>query len=211
MRGRSDRPYLRAGPALAVPPTVAAPSDITRLLQDVSVGRPEARADLLAAVYAELRTLAHAALRRERDGHTLAATELVHEAYLRLVDHAPVAYQNRSHFYAVAAQAMRRTLVDWARARLAAKRGGGARPAPLDGLEEVLPAAAAPEEILALDEALTRLEALSERQAHVVECRYFTGLTIEETADALGVSPTTVKADWALARAWLHRELAARA
>ncbi|HYE58881.1 MAG TPA: sigma-70 family RNA polymerase sigma factor [Rhodothermales bacterium] len=188
-------------------PAVPAPGEITRLLDDVADGRPEAREALLAVVYDELRVLARAALRRERTDHTLGATELVHEAYLRLAEHAPGTWQNRSHFFAVAAQAMRRTLVDWARARLAAKRGAGVAPVTLEGLEEVIPAEAQAEQVLALDEALGRLEQLSTRQARVVECRHLAGLTIEETAEALGVSPSTVKQDWTLARAWLYREL----
>jgi RNA polymerase sigma factor (TIGR02999 family) len=188
-------------------PTAPASGEITRLLDDVAQGRPEAREALLAVVYDELRVLARAALRRERADHTLGATELVHEAYLRLAEHAPGAWHNRTHFFAVAAQAMRRTLVDWARARLAAKRGGGVAPVTLDGFAELIPAEAQAEHILALDEALLRLERLSERQARVVECRHLAGLTIEETADVLGVSPSTVKQDWTLARAWLFREL----
>ncbi|HYE95660.1 MAG TPA: ECF-type sigma factor [Rubricoccaceae bacterium] len=186
--------------------------DVTRLLLDVRAGRSGAEADLLVLVYEELRALAQAARRRERDGHTLATTDLVHEAYLRLTTGTAVAWQDRSHFFAVAAQAMRRVLVDWARARHAQKRGNGVVPLSLDALAEAgagFPADARAEEVLALDEALEHLGALSERQARVVECRYFAGLTIEETAAALGVSPATVKADWALARAWLHRALSA--
>jgi RNA polymerase sigma factor (TIGR02999 family) len=187
-----------------------ASSDVTRLLLDLRAGRSDARADLLAFVYGELRALARAARRRERESLTLATTDLVHEAYLRLVGGAEVTYQDRMHFFAVAAQAMRRILVDWARTRRAQKRGGGQAPLSLDLLLEAgagFPIDARADELLALDEALGRLALRSERQAHVVECRYFAGLSIEETAEALGVSPTTVKQDWMLARAWLYREM----
>ena len=186
------------------------PSDVTVLLHSLSAGDAAAQADLFRAVYDELRRMARAARRREREGHTLATTALVHEAYLRLTDGGAIDWQCRNHFFAVAAQAMRRILVDWARARMAQKRGGGAAHVSLDALAEAgtpPTAEARAEELLALDEALVRLAALSPRQARVVECRYFGGYTIEETADALGVSPTTVKDDWALARAWLHRAL----
>jgi RNA polymerase sigma factor (TIGR02999 family) len=162
-------------------------------------------------VYEELRRQAGRAMRREGDAHTLQATALVHEAYLRLVDQQRVQWRNRAHFFAIAAQMMRRVLVDHARTRLAAKRGGelqrvtlgdvGAGPAEAGDGDGV--------DVLALHEALERLALLDPRQARLVELRYFGGLGIEETAEALEVSPATVKRDWAVARAWLRRALAA--
>jgi RNA polymerase sigma factor (TIGR02999 family) len=182
--------------------------NVTALLDDVRAGREDALDELFPVVYAELQRIARARLRHERPGHTLNTLALVHEAYERLVEQTRVAWQDRGHFYAVAAQVMRRVLVDWARARHAQKRGGGDAPLPLDSLpaEPVAPAAQ-PETLLALDRALDRLALRSERQARVVECRYFAGLSLEETAEALGVSRTTVKDDWKLARTWLYREL----
>lgn len=170
----------------------------------------EARAQLFRVVYDELRTLARAQLRTERDGHTLGATDLVHEAFLRLTAGAGVAPADRRHFFATAAQAMRRILVDWARAHRAGKRGGGAAALSLDALRDGgldVPADARADFLLALDEALERLAALDPRKARVIECRYIAGLSVDETADVLGVSGTTVKTDWAFARAWLAREL----
>jgi RNA polymerase sigma factor (TIGR02999 family) len=187
---------------------LAPDADVTRLLLDLSGGSREAMDRLLPAIYGELRRIAQERLRRERDDHTLSTTDLVHEAYLRLVDVTRVQWRDRAHFYAAAAGVMRRLLVDWARAKHAEKRGGDARAISLDGMAGEGPAAPTrPEELLALDEALDRLRARSERQARVVECRYFAGLSIEETAEALGVSATTVKDDWRIARAWLYREL----
>ncbi|HEX9951112.1 MAG TPA: ECF-type sigma factor [Rubricoccaceae bacterium] len=199
------------------------PPDVTRLLVEMSAGNEAAADTLLPLVYAELLRMAHERLRHEREGHTLATVDLVHEAYLRLVDGAEVGWQDRAHFFAVASSVMRRLLVDWARARRAAKRGdgtalsldaaaGGAPNGAVDGGAALLERVAAPvrdETLIELDEALTRLTVRSARQARVVECRYFGGLTIEETAEALGVSPSTVKDDWRLARAWLTREMTA--
>ena len=160
-------------------------------------------------VYDELRKLAASYLRRERPGQTLQATALVHEAYVRLISEKAHSWQNRTHFLAIAALSMRQILVQRARARRAAKRGGD--PARITIDEQLLPAATrgAPDEIdlVALDEALDRLAALNERQAKIVELRYFGGLGVEEAAEALGISPATVKRDWTLARAWLKREL----
>ena len=190
--------------------------DLTRLLTNLSAGDAAAADALLPVVYAELQRLAHERLRSEREGHTLATVDLVHEAYIRLVQGAPVGWQDRSHFYAVASSVMRRILVDWARARRAAKRGGAHGAVSLDapsgdaGQAVLLDRVTAPvrdEALLELDEALGRLAERSPRQARVVECRYFGGLSIEETAEALGVSASTVKDDWRLARAWLAREL----
>ena len=197
--------------------------DVTRLLAEMSAGKEAAADELLPLVYAELLRMAHERLRHEREGHTLATVDLVHEAYLRLVGGVEVGWQDRAHFFAVASSVMRRLLVDWARARRAAKRGGdqaalsldaapGGVPPGAGGGGALLERVAAPvrdETLLAPAAALTRPAARSERQARVVECRYFGGLTIEETAEALAVSPSTVKDDWRLARAWLTREMTA--
>lgn len=182
-------------------------SDVTRLLLDLSSGEPDAMARLMPLVYDELRRLAASQLRRERGDHTLAPTDLVNEAYLRLVDQRSISWQGRAHFFGIAAQAMRRILVDHARRRGAKKRSRQQQVT----LEPEAPfaAPAASDEIVAIDEALGRLAAFDERQARLVELRYFAGFSIEQTAEVLGVSPATVKRDWALARAWLQRELSA--
>ena len=180
------------------------PSEVTRMLADLDRGDPAALARLLPLVYDELRHLADSFLRRERAGHTLQPTALVHEAYLRLVDQ-PLRLENRAHFFGVAAQAMRCILVDHARARLAAKRGGGGQRLALEdaaGLSDEREL-----DLVALDDALRSLSALDPQQSRVVELRFFGGLTIEETAAVLRVSPATVKRDWQTARAWLHREI----
>ena len=182
-------------------------SDVTQLLLDLGAGDPEAMDRLLPIVYDELHRLAHRQRRGERPDHTLNTTALVHEAYLKLVRLDRLQWQNRAQFFALAAQAMRRVLITYAERRRAQKRGGGAPKVPLD--ENVLLTDQQSEELLALDEALGRLKALSERQHAVVECRFFGGLTVEETGAALGIAPATVKRDWALARAWLNRELRA--
>jgi RNA polymerase sigma factor (TIGR02999 family) len=184
------------------------PPDVTGLLLSWSGGDRSAAERLLPAIYADLHRQAKRAMRREGEEHTLQATALVHEAYLRLVDQRRVEWRNRAHFFGIAAQAMRRVLVDHARGRLAAKRGGGMKQLTLGGADE---AAANPDdgvEVLALHEALERLAQLDPDQARLVELRYFGGLNIAETAEALGVSPATVKREWAVARAWLRRELA---
>ena len=172
-------------------------------------GDPTALDDLLPRVYDELRALADAYMRRERAGHTLQPTALVHEAFLRLLRLPPGSVQNRIHFFALAAQAMRRILADHARRHRAAKRGGGAVRVPLELVEGGAPAAPAGDDVAAddLDAALEDLAKLDERQARVVELRFFGGLSIEETAEVLAVSIATVKRDWLVARAWLHREL----
>ena len=182
------------------------PHDITQMLIDWSNGNREALDRLIPVVYAELRRQAARHLRRERPGHTLQTTALINEAYLRLVDQKNVRWQNRAHFFAVAARMMRRILVDHARSHRRAKRGGSAARLPL---EEALAVAAEKSsvDLLALDEALERLAAVDARQGQVVELRYFGGLSIEETAEALGVSPATVKNDWNVSKAWLRREL----
>jgi RNA polymerase sigma factor (TIGR02999 family) len=186
-----------------------ASQDVTQLLQNLQGGDRGSFDVLLGQVYDELRRLAHGQLRNERDDHTLNTTGLVHEAYLRLVDHRQQNWKSRAHFFGAAAQAMRRILVDYARTRSAKKRSGqrvsltdAGEAAP--GLEVEAPI----ENLIEIDDALQRLAALNERFVRVVECRYFAGLTIEETAEALGVSHATVSDDWRLARAWLQRELA---
>jgi RNA polymerase sigma factor (TIGR02999 family) len=162
--------------------------------------------DLLPLVYGELKRIAARQLRRERSDHTLSATALVHEAWLELSRLDRITWQNRSHYLALAAQAMRRVLIDHAVARRAQKRGGGQGLEVLD--EEAVVLVDGPSEgLLDLDHALQRLAAIDERQVRVVECRFFGGMSIEETAEALELSPATVKREWALARAWLNREL----
>ncbi|NBC15797.1 MAG: sigma-70 family RNA polymerase sigma factor [Bacteroidetes bacterium] len=178
---------------------------VTQLLLEWSDGDAEALDDLMPLVYDELRRLARRHLRGERSGHTLNATALVHEAYFNLVDQERVVWQNRAHFFGIASQAMRRILLMHARRRNAQKRGGGQPDLPLDDV--IVVAEAHVQDLLALDAALERLAAMDARMARVVECRYFGGLTIAETAAVLDVSPATVKRDWRTARAWLHREL----
>jgi len=178
---------------------------VTGLLMAFAEGDPAAFDALFPLVYDELRRVARHRLRSERDGHTLNTTALVHEAYLKLVGLDRMQYQGRAHFFAVAAQAMRNILVSYALRRKTQKRGGGQPHLPLD--EALFLSEQQAEEILALDEALGRLATLSERQHQVVECRFFGGLTVEETAEVLDISPATVKRDWNLARAWLNREL----
>lgn len=180
-------------------------SGITELLHAHAAGDAAALEQLLPLVYGELRRIARGRLRREQPGHTLAPTELVHEAFLKLVPLARVDWHDRTHFFAIASRAMRNVLIDHAVRRGAAKRGGGARPITLSegaGTPEPL------DELIALGEALERLERLDARQARVVECRFFGGLSLDETAEALGISAATVSRDWAFARAWLHHELA---
>jgi RNA polymerase sigma factor (TIGR02999 family) len=162
--------------------------------------------EIVPLVYEELRRIAARKLRHERTAHTLSATALVHEAWLELNKLTRIEWQNRSHYLAIAAQAMRRILIDHAVARGRQKRGSGQAPLHLD--DDVWAVAESRgDELLALDDALVRLGALSDRQARVVECRFYGGLTVEETADTLQVSPATVKREWATARAWLNREL----
>ena len=165
--------------------------------------------ELLPLAYDALRRTAQHRMARERVGHTFSTTDLVHEAYLKLVRLDRIKWQGRGHFLAVAAQAMRNVLVDHALRRKADKRGGGAGRVELDEDLTIAAATAPPGDLLALDRALRRLEALDARQCQVVECRLFAGMSVEETAEALGVSPASVKRDWSLARAWLNRELAA--
>lgn len=180
------------------------PSEVTHLLRQWGSGDLAARDRLMPVVHAELVRLARAYMRRERDEHTLEPTALVHEAYLRLVDQQ-VRWVNRGHFFALAAQAMRRVLVDHARAHAAAKRGGDAERVTLSGLAARESPAVV--DVLWLNDALDRLAALDARQARVVELRYFAGMEIDEVADALGISPATVKREWATARVWLAHAL----
>lgn len=179
--------------------------EATRILDEVNRGSPSAVNRLFPLVYEELRALAHQHLKRERAGQTLQTTALAHEAYLRLINQENVDWSSRTHFRAIAAEAIRRILVDHARSRHRIKRGGGWRRLTL---EEVQSAYEDPgEDLLALDEALERLATLEKRHRDVVVLRFFGGLTIEEVAHALGISPRTVNDDWKAARAWLHREL----
>ena len=180
--------------------------DITLLLRRWNGGDQEALERLIPVVYGELRSLASGYLRRERPGHTLQPTALVHEAFMRLVGQNRVVWQNRAHFFGIAAQMMRRILVDHARRRRSDKRDAGAyriASGPSDG---ELTTDRDPE-LLAVDEALTRLESLDARQARIVELRFFGGLSVEETAEVVGISTATVKREWRTARAWLRREL----
>jgi RNA polymerase sigma-70 factor, ECF subfamily len=183
------------------------PGDVTELLNLYRGGKREALDDLVPIVYGELRAIAARYLRSERDGHTLQPTALVHEAYVRLIDQRDVEWQCRAQFFGVAAQLMRRLLVDHARGRTRRKRGGGVLVVPLEDHDVAAPAPDDGLDLVALDDALGRLEALSPQQARVVELRYFGGMSIEETAEVLGVSTMTVKRAWAMARAWLRREL----
>jgi len=180
--------------------------EITVLLERFQGGDAEAREELAARVYEELRKLAARYMRRERPGHTLQTTALVNEAYIRLIDHKQANWRNRAHFFAVAARIMRRILVDHARKRIAGKRGGGVEPLALD--EALVFHESRSEELLALDEALERLAAQDERASRVIELRFFAGLSNEEAAEALNISPTTAKRDWQYGRAWLKAELA---
>jgi RNA polymerase sigma factor (TIGR02999 family) len=178
---------------------------ITDLLLQIRGGDAEALNRLFPLVYAPLRLIAHRQLQAERPGHTLGTTGLVHETYLRLVDQTRVEWRDRGHFFALAARAMRRILVDYARRYRALRRGGGLHRVALD--EDDTAIAERGETLLALDEALERLAAVNSRLSQVVECRYFGGLTDEETAEALGVTSRTVQRDWAKARGWLYLEL----
>ena len=185
---------------------------VTRLLLDLRAGNRPAFSELLPLVYDELHRLAA----RQRQGwqgdETLNTTALVHEAYLRLVDQTAPEWSSRPHFMAVASTAMRQILLDYAKRKQAAKRGGGHRPMPLHEVEATLrggedPSEARSEALLALDDSLRRLEKHDRRQSRIVECRFFGGMTIEDTAEALGISPATVSRGWAMAQAWLYRDL----
>ncbi len=184
----------------------AASPDITEMLREWSDGKRDALDRILPLVYDELHRQASRYLRRERSDHTLQTTALINEAYLKLVDQRNVQWESRTHFFAIAAQAMRRILVDYARTKDRSKRGGGAAKLPLD--EATLVAVDDQTvDLLTLDEALTRFGAMDPEKARIVELRYFSGLSVEETAAAMGISAKTVERHWTMARAWLHREL----
>ncbi len=181
------------------------PTDITVLLRELADGNRTVVDALIPLIYNELRRIAERQMAHERPDHTLNATALVHEAYLKLVDQREVDWQNRAHFFAIAARAMRRILINHAQGRLAEKRGGGAGFVTFN--DEVMGTDARAEELVALDNALMKLKELSERQAEVVEYRFFGGLSHEEIAEVLNISVPTVQRDWRMARAWLGREL----
>jgi len=191
-------------PHASTPASGGRTHDVTRLLLDLQHGREGASDQLVPLVYSELHDLAVHYMRNERADHTLQPTALVHEAYMRLVDQRNASWQNRSHFFGIAAQAMRRILVDHARRKRATKREGGER-VTLD--ESVAEAPQRSVDLIALDDALLKLAALDPRQAKVVELRYFGGLDIEQVAESIGISPATVKRDWTFARAFLQREM----
>jgi len=179
--------------------------DVTQLLVKWSEGNADALEQLMPLVYKELHLIASRYLRREREGQTLQTTALVHEAYLKMIDQTRVKWQNRAHFFGVAAQAMRHILVDYARSKSSGKRGGSAQKVTLE--ENLIVSAERPEEIVRLDDALKRLAVLDERKSRVVELKFFAGLNIEEIAEVLKISPETVKRDWRFSRNWLLREL----
>jgi len=179
--------------------------EITQLLVDWSNGNQAALDQLMPLVYTELRQLAHRYMRRERLGHTMQTTALIHEAYLRLVDQTKVRWENQAHFFGIAARLMRQVLIEHARSHARAKRGGGAVTLSLDEAALVSQARAA--ELLALNDALERLAAVDPRKSRVVELRFFGGLSVEEAARVLNIAPNTVLRDWRLAKAWLHREI----
>jgi len=181
------------------------PQEITQLLVDWNNGNQAALDQLTPLVYTELRQLAHRYMRRERLGHTMQTTALIHEAYLRLVDQTKVRWENQAHFFGIAARLMRQILIEHARSHTRAKRGGGAVTLSLDEAALVSQARAA--ELLALNDALERLAAVDPRKSRVVELRFFGGLSVEEAARVLNIAPNTVLRDWRLAKAWLHREI----
>jgi RNA polymerase sigma factor (TIGR02999 family) len=180
-------------------------TEVTQLLSLWAGGDQAALESLMEVVYAELRRLAHSYLRRERRGNTLQSTALVHEAYLRLIDQKNVTWQNRAHFFGIAAHMMRRILVDHARSRRASKRGAGISMLALD--EAVAGSGPRDLNLVVLDQALETLAGIDPQQVRIVELRFFAGLSIDETAEALRISPATVKREWAMAKAWLYREM----
>ena len=185
--------------------TKPAPEEVSQLLRDWSDGDRSALDKVMPVVYQELRRLARHHMRNERAGHTLQTTALVNEAYLRLADYRRMRWQSRAHFFAVAAQVMRRILVEHARSRKFAKRGGGAQKVSLD--EAAVVSAGRSAEVIAVDEALAELESWDPRKGRIVELRFFGGLSIEETAEVMKVSPTTVQREWRAAKAWLYRAI----
>jgi RNA polymerase sigma factor (TIGR02999 family) len=186
----------------------AAPDQVTTLLRKWSDGDETALEQLMPLVYHELHRLAHQHMRREKAGHILQTSALINEAYLRLVDHSDLRIENRMHFFGIAARLMRRILVDEARKRDAAKRGGSLIQVPLDEANNVAQEQAA--NVLAIDDALDMLAKMDPRQGEIVELRFFGGLSIEETADALKISAGTVMRDWTFARAWLRQQMSAK-
>lgn len=183
--------------------------DVTVLLGKLRAGKEDAADQLVPLIYNELRRIAGAQMRRERSGHTLQATAVVHEAYMRLAGEQEIQWQNRAHFFAIAARVMRQVLLDYARQRHASKRGGeAARKVDIDA--ELMVEDDRLDDVLAMDELLGRLSKIDPQHARIAELRYFAGLNVEETAEAMGISATTVKREWRLAKAWLHRELTAR-
>lgn len=183
-------------------------SEVTQLLQDWSAGKQEARDELLGLVYEPLRAIAGRHLNHEREGHTLQPTALVHELYLKLVGQRRVAWNDRAHFFAVAAQVMRRILVDHARRRNSEKRGGDVVSVTIGAAGDL--AASENFDVIAVDAALEKLETIFPQQARIVELRFYAGLTIDETAAVLAISPATVSREWTMARAWLRREMQTR-
>jgi RNA polymerase sigma-70 factor (ECF subfamily) len=179
--------------------------DVTALLGQLAKGNDAAASKLIPIVYDELRRLAGAYMRRERRDHTLQPTALVHEAYLKLTEQRVVEWQGRAHFFGIAAQMMRRILIDHARGHMRDKRGGGVIPVPLD--EALVFAPEQSSELVKLDASLERLAKLDPRQSRIVELRFFGGLTVEQTADMLGTSAKTVKREWSMAKAWLHGDM----
>jgi RNA polymerase sigma factor (TIGR02999 family) len=179
--------------------------EVTSLLSDWNNGQQDALEQLMPLVYDELRRIAKRYLRKERDDHTLQTTALVHEAYIRMIDQNHANWQNRAQFFGVAANMMRRILVDHARGHTADKRGGGIAKLSLDEAIEI--ADQKEVDLIALDDALNNLAELDEQQSRVVELRFFAGLTVEETAEVMKLSPATIKREWSMAKAWLHREL----
>ena len=190
-------------------PTPGASHDITGLLLQWSSGDADALDRLMPVIYEECRRIAAQQIRREGRDHTLDPTAVVHELYLRLIDQRRATWENRAHFFAIAAQLMRRILVDYARQKGAQKRGGGALLVSLDAAGDT-PDAARAEDVVAIDDALERLAAIDADQVRIIELRFFAGLTVEDTARVVGRSPRTVKREWQLAKAWLYRELRAQ-
>ncbi|MFO1297003.1 MAG: ECF-type sigma factor [Rubrivivax sp.] len=216
MHAAPDAPEHDAGPTRAEPPAEPfepdereAPGEVTQWLRQLGEANPQASSRLFELLYDELRRLARSHLRRENPGHTLSATGLAHEAWFRMAEQTRTQWRNRGHFMAVASTMMRRILVNHELARRAAKRDAEFVPLTLSGLEQI--GVAPDRDVVAVHEALLAFEAVDARAAKVVELRFFGGLENEEVAEALEISLATVKRDWAIARAWLHRELSARA
>jgi RNA polymerase sigma factor (TIGR02999 family) len=210
LRGQSGQSALAQPHRFPASEPVNSDHDITALLIAWRAGDEDALDQLFPRVYDELRQIAHRHLGREREGHTLSTTALVHEAYLKLVDQTRAHWTDRAHFFAIAARVMRRILVDYARRHQAKKRGGLAAPLPLDDEalgNATLVADERAEMLVALDDALKRLAEIDERLSRVVECRFFGGLTEEETAQALSITSRTVRRDWVKAKGWLHQAL----